>query len=106
MAGDEGAQLGIYERDPASRGHTVRHVEEFLGHYLVEVAEHRLLQEARVKSCHAVDGMASNAGKMGHAYEFTPGFIDERKSPKQLIIIRKAQPEIIKKTAIYLKNNF
>ena len=61
----------------------------------MEIMKHRPLQKLGMEGGHAVDRMAAHASKVSHAYISVSRFIDQRKSPKQLVIIRIAQPEIV-----------
>ena len=105
MPGDQGAQFRVAQCDPAPRGHTVGHVEEFFRRHSVEVAKHRLLQKLGMEGRDAIDRVAAHAGKMRHAYIFASRFINQRKPPKELIIIRIAQPKIVQEAAIDLVND-
>jgi hypothetical protein len=55
LAGDEEGQLRVAEREPAAWRHAVGHVEEFLRPHLVEVPQHRLLEQFGVQGGNAID---------------------------------------------------
>ena len=106
MTGDQRTQFRIAQRDPAPRRHSVGHVEEFLRRHPVEVAEHRPLQECGMEDGDPIDRMTPHARKVRHADVFISRIINQRKPPKQLIVIRIAHPEIVQEAAIDLVDDF
>ena len=49
-----------------------------------------------------IDCMAAHARKVCHAYIFAPRFVDQRKSPKQLIVVGIAQLNFLEEASIDL----
>jgi hypothetical protein len=68
----------------------------------MEVAEHRPLQEFGMEDGDSIDRMAPHARKVRHADMFISRFINQRKPPKQLIVVRITHPKIVQEAAIDL----
>ena len=96
-------------REPRVRKHeeapgrdAVRHIRELLRHELVEVLEHRLLQQLAVQRRDAVDRVAADAREVRHAHVALAALVDERQPLQLRVVAGETAPHLVEEAAVDL----
>ena len=105
LFGDQFGESGIAQHQKATRGHSVRYVDKPVGIHLDPVRQNQTLQEIGVKRGDAVDGMASDAGEIGHSHVAAAVLVDQGHARDTPGVLGVALAHIIEQPAIDLEND-
>ena len=103
---DVPGQARIGQHHPAPRRHAIGLVGELRRAEFVEVAQHVGLQQFGVQRGDAIDGMAADAGQVGHAHVALAALVDQAHSRDAGVVAEPAVADLVEEAGVDLVDDF